>query len=77
MSPVVAGSRLQRFPRTSRLADRFLSLAVQFVGLHNHPFLQALLLLVAFGLLAAVVLGDLHKLMLGPGHRAEDTFVVG
>jgi hypothetical protein len=60
VSPVVPGGALQRLPRTDRLADSFLALAIELDRFGNHLFLQPLLFLVAIGLFPTRVLRGFH-----------------
>jgi hypothetical protein len=60
VSPVVPGGALQRLPRTDRLADSFLALAIELDRFGDHLFLQSLLLLVTIGLFPARVLCGFH-----------------
>lgn len=67
VGPVVARSTLQRFPRTNRLTDSLLSLAVELDSFRHHLFLKPLLLLLSVGgLLAGIVLWDFHELVFSP-----------
>lgn len=75
VSPVVACSALQGFPRSNRLADGLLSLAVELDGFGNHLLLQPFLFLVSVRLLSTGVLGRLHQIVFSPCHRAKNAFV--
>ena len=66
MGPVVACSTLQWLPRTHRLANGLLSLAIKLDSLSHHLLLHAFLFLVTLSLFPGVVLGRLHEVVLGP-----------